>query len=548
MSFEDVIKKLRELLPGVEGDNFNWNDVVAILAKQYKDNEVDKGSALQITDSEGTPAPLSKTDGFFPTLTVNEVFEIERVQLSARVWLNNLSDASALPSARGRFETSSFCVRRRPPLNSSKNPSIQITGGPAALRERLGAGDVFVFIRTKGDPQFCAFGIRKNDAALAKLDVESHMMWVSPDTAKRGKEIEYKFEHLVEGCKSDQLSDAFISELLQDLRLRRNIILEGVPGTGKSHCIGDLVEIYGPEQVSIIVMHPAIGYEDLMEGVRPSAGGAASGAQLFVLSGSRAYHECYGEPRTAQQGDGPAFSVRGGMFLLACAQACRHPSKRFLIVLDEINRCNVPRAFGELLLALEPSKRWRWDSQSSSWQGGVPVRLPYSGLDFFVPDNVDVLATMNTSDRSVAPLDHALRRRFAFKRLEPMSVASLKCKLLSSSDQLFAEAIEAWHQLNNELAEQFGADLMLGHSYLFEADHLVSQGSTVRSALRVVWKDSILPQILESLHAVDQSEFTGLDLLSPFLKKLDLVVVRAHVSGSYAISRIGEVGRDSGGG
>src|SRR5207247_595935 len=93
----------------------------------------------------------------------------------------------------------------------------------------------------------------------------------------------------------------------------------------------------------------------------------------------------------------------------------------FLVLLDEINRCNVPKVLGDLLMALEVTKRARWNTVTEQWEDGAVVTLPYSSSLLFVPDNLYIVGTMNTSDRSVAPLDAALRRRFAFVRMEPIA-------------------------------------------------------------------------------------------------------------------------------
>ena len=101
----------------------------------------------------------------------------------------------------------------------------------------------------------------------------------------------------------------------------------------------------------------------------------------------------------------------------------------YLLLLDEVNRANVPKVLGDLLLTLEPSKRQKWNG--TGWRGGVAVTLPYSARQFEVPDNIYVLGTMNTSDRSIAPLDAALRRRFAFVRVLPLGDQDLDLALRS---------------------------------------------------------------------------------------------------------------------
>jgi hypothetical protein len=326
-------------------------------------------------------------------------------------------------------------------------------------------------------------------------------------------------------------------------KVNRNLVLEGVPGTGKSHEISRLAGAQFAQPITTIVMHPAIGYEDMIEGVRPTAGGFESGANLNPKSGAEWFHECYGEDaaRASSESESP-FGVRGGQFLLACSRACKEPDGKFLIVLDEINRCNVPRAFGELLLSIEASKRWHWKEGTKKWEGDSPsVTLPYSGLQFFVPDNLYILGTMNTSDRSVAPLDQALRRRFAFHRLEPMSPADLKQALDGfGASALVGSAIDCWHALNKTLEAELGADMMLGHSYFFDAKRLKEQGSEEAEALRSTWRYSLLPQLFEILHIANRIELAQFGELSRHLGALGLEIESPRATGMHAMLRVKE--------
>jgi len=331
-----------------------------------------------------------------------------------------------------------------------------------------------------------------------------------------------------------------LSGLLFSVRM---LILEGVPGTGKSHEIIRISKSGFAQPITTIVMHPAIGYEDMIEGVRPMAGGFEGGANLHPQSGANWFFECYGEDAArTPSGSEPPFGVRGGQFLLACARACKSPDARFLIVLDEINRCNLPRAFGELLLSIEASKRWHWNEDTKKWEGDSPsITLPYSGLQFFVPDNLYILGTMNTSDRSVAPLDQALRRRFAFHRLEPMPPADLKQALGDfSASALVGSAIDCWHALNKRLEAELGADMMLGHSYFFDAKRLKKLDGDEAEALRPTWRYSLLPQLFEILHIANRIELAQFDELTRHLGALGLEIESPRATGMHAMLRVKE--------
>lgn len=318
-----------------------------------------------------------------------------------------------------------------------------------------------------------------------------------------------------------------------------NLILEGVPGTGKSHAILDLRRFAYEDRVTTLVMHPATGYEDLIEGVRPANGELGSAWNLKPRNAARYFHQCYGQSVPAStSNDQGQFIVRGGHFLIACANACASPAQKFLLVLDEMNRCNVPRAFGELLLLIESSKRWKWNDQDMEWDGEHGATLPYSGLTFFVPDNLHVLGTMNTTDRSVAPLDQALRRRFAFHRIEPMVPDELKSAIGERTSQpLMAESIDAWHALNQELENKLGPDMMLGHSYFFDAARAISNGTVVDAASHDMWRFAILPQLIDILHSANKAELAKHQKLVSHLESLDLELKLAG-EGLHALLRV----------
>ena len=318
-----------------------------------------------------------------------------------------------------------------------------------------------------------------------------------------------------------------------------NLIVEGVPGTGKSHAILDLKNSTYGGRLTTIVMHPATGYEDLIEGVRPANGELGGAWNLKPRKDARYFHECYGQSVAAStsNGQGP-FVVRGGHFLIACANACASPKQKFLLVLDEINRCNVPRAFGELLLLIESSKRWKWNEQINEWEGEHGATLPYSGLTFFVPDNLHVLGTMNTTDRSVAPLDQALRRRFAFHRLEPMTATELKSAISKTADHpIMSSAIDAWHGLNQELEDKLGPDMMLGHSYFFDAARAMESGKSADEAVRDMWRLAILPQLIDILHSANRAELAKHAALTAHLQLLGLKL-EPKGEGLHALLRV----------
>ncbi|KRD53730.1 McrB family protein [Microbacterium sp. Root280D1] len=230
----------------------------------------------------------------------------------------------------------------------------------------------------------------------------------------------------------------------------KNVVLEGPPGTGKSHVVAEIARRW-TEQTGrtlkgdgrgayAITMHPSTTYEEFIDGLR--------------------YDE------TAQ-----SFVRKDGFMRRIATEAKAAPDKDFLILLDELNRANVPKVFGDLLLTMEASKRASWDPATGDWSGGMIVTLPYSGDQFSLPSNVYLLGTMNSTDRSIAPLDSALRRRFGFIRVQPLGGTALRDRLRAvegeDSAARAARSIDQLTNLNAALRECLGPDAMLGHSYLF---------------------------------------------------------------------------------
>jgi AAA domain (dynein-related subfamily) len=269
-------------------------------------------------------------------------------------------------------------------------------------------------------------------------------------------------------------------EIVRVLLRFKNAILEGVPGTGKTYSLSQIAstwtdvtgrELGGDGQGAYaITMHPSTSYEDFVEGLR--------------------YDEALGR-----------FDQRDGFILRIVEQAQTNPELDFLVLLDEINRANVPKVLGDLLMTLERTKRAHHDA-TKGWIDGMGVTLPYSGDAFEMPDNIYVVGTMNTTDQSIAPLDSALRRRFAFIRLEPLGGDRL-LELTGHGSALTVDSVAQLTALNERvLRPLLGSDAMMGHSYLIGAED--------DEPLKRVWRFGILPQLTEVAHA-----YGGEDLLDP---------------------------------
>jgi len=400
MDFQDAIEDLKTLLPGIEGDDFRWGAVSAILVKPFKANEVEGSSALQFTDSASTSASESKTEGFFPSLVVNDVFKTERLKLSVKLSSANLSSLSieyGASSSAAVFEDDEVFVRRRPNLNaggsSVGNPVIQVTG-VRKLRDKLAVDDLIVFVRCSGTPTLYAFGIRKAVAAGKSIDVVAPRMAVAANDQFLKAEVVYDHS----GATSEAAS------------VGTNLIVYGPPGTGKSMMIKSRVT---SAPVFRTQFHPEYSYADLLGSYRPVVGCEKSDADRII---SHNYQMVARPVNYFAFVPGPLTEA------LECAFGSgvggSRPDQVFLVI-EEINRGDCAAIFGDIFQLLDRDD----NGQSEYGISPKPELLVYfkeKGINFdiagdqklYLPPNLSLVATMNTSDQSLYPMDSAFKRRW----------------------------------------------------------------------------------------------------------------------------------------
>ena len=237
--------------------------------------------------------------------------------------------------------------------------------------------------------------------------------------------------------KADFLSEVFISPekyetIVGLLERKKNIILQGAPGVGKSFAAKRLaysiLEEKNTNQVKVIQFHQSYSYEDFIVGFRPS------------------------------EDEGKQFEKRYGVFYDFCKKAADDSDNKYFFIIDEINRGNLSKIFGELLLLIENDKRGK----------EYKIQLLYSKEDFYIPENVYIIGMMNTADRSLAMIDYALRRRFSFVEFEPaFETEGFKQTQDEISNEKYNRLIEKIIGLNKEIAEDvsLGKGFRIGHSY-----------------------------------------------------------------------------------
>lgn len=280
------------------------------------------------------------------------------------------------------------------------------------------------------------------------------------------------YDYLIEEWKAANGME-LIEKSVKLLNEKKNIILQGAPGTGKTYTTASIIvemeRKYMPDMsrqeimekynamvkkglVEFTTFHQSLDYEDFVEGLKP-----------IVEDGHVTYN------------------VESGIFKKISTKASDDTGHSYFLIIDEINRGNVSKIFGELITLLEPDKR-------KGSVNAISAILPYSKESFSIPDNLYIIGTMNTTDRSVGTIDYALRRRFAF-----LTVKANESIVSRQNGEIGKKALDYFKKVYEHLKQYPSGDidlddLMIGHSY-FLADS--------EASLDLKWQYEVLPLLEE---------------------------------------------------
>lgn len=283
-----------------------------------------------------------------------------------------------------------------------------------------------VFINNQGS----LFKLEENEYEIIRDIIDNKN--ITAEVLLKSENIKkYKFS---EDPDKPFINDSQFQNITSLLKRKKNIILQGPPGVGKTFIARkiayEIMHEVNDANIEMVQFHQSYSYEDFIQGLRPTTKGT--------------------------------FELRPGIFYSFCQRALQHPNRKFFLIIDEINRGNLSKIFGELMMLIEADKR----------KEEFALKLTYAEDEddrFYIPNNLYIIGTMNTADRSLAIVDYALRRRFAFVTLEPNFGDNFNRFIRSTglSSEIVSRICESIIYVNTKIKDDvnLGEGLQIGHSY-----------------------------------------------------------------------------------
>ncbi|WP_338763435.1 AAA family ATPase [Bernardetia sp. ABR2-2B] len=340
-------------------------------------------------------------------------------------------------------------------------------------------------LKNNEDLKDCAV-LRNNQGSLFEVSKKDYQIIRAIIEEKEDEERQIAKKQVIKkyDFKTDEekpfISEEQFFETVEILKRKKNIILQGAAGVGKTFIARKLAyQIMGQTNnlnIEMVQFHQSYSYEDFIQGLRPNKTGG--------------------------------FEVQNGVFYDFCKKAQAHPERSFFFIIDEINRGNLSKIFGELMMLIEADKR----------EEKFALKLTYSEDEnetFYVPKNLYLIGTMNTADRSLAMVDYALRRRFAFISLKPDFGEKFKEFLAQKgiSKELINHISNAIQRINNEIASDMnlGEGFQIGHSYFCDYEKETQKENKwfnqviqfeIQPLLEEIWFDNLekVEEMMKVLH------------------------------------------------
>ncbi|WP_051179839.1 McrB family protein [Selenomonas ruminantium] len=285
---------------------------------------------------------------------------------------------------------------------------------------------------------------------MKKISIESGKFWYNSDGNKK------TLEGLIEKINEDEDLYKLAFDYYRKLSEKR-INLCDEPNNKKD-------EITSCFQASFVTFHQSYSYEEFIEGIKPKT-----------------------------KGDKISYKYEDGIFKSICKVAEKNYKEKFIIIIDEINRGNISKIFGEMITSIEDNRRYKvGEHEQSSYDESIKITLPYTKERFLVPDNVYIIGTMNTADRSIAMIDTALRRRFSFVEMIPRP--NILEKLHIKDKEIYLKDI--LDKINQRIEVLLDREHTIGHAFFTKLNEK-KDGNVEVKELGDIFKNKIIPLLQE---------------------------------------------------